>query len=249
LAVAVLSLFGASSAKADCTTPQTFTVTNNADDGSPGTLRYLIGSATVQDCDTIQVPAATIVITSGTSPFLVDKSITIQGAGAGQTIIDGNFPANSFPVFVVDTTGSGAALTLDGVTVRNGTEGVDINALGSLELKNSEITSNAVGGIVVATGINNTLIVDKSTVSNNGQGAGPTAGGIFLETANVTGIITNSTITHNKINPPSSSFGGGGIFIEGGQLDIYNSKITHNEATTNGGGIMNLLCVLNITSS
>src|SRR5579885_3304131 len=77
---------------ADCTTPQTFNVTNTSvDDGTPGTLRYLVGSATVQDCDTIMIPPGTIVYgTVVPGPIKITKNINIIGAGPDQTFIDAN---------------------------------------------------------------------------------------------------------------------------------------------------------------
>ncbi|HEX5037960.1 MAG TPA: right-handed parallel beta-helix repeat-containing protein [bacterium] len=252
LFAAVLAVFGASNAMADCTTPVTHPVTNLAvDDGSPGTLRFLIGSPSVQDCDTIEVPAGIVQFDAGSgSPLLVDKKITIRGAGAGTTFIDANFPVTGFPAIVVDSSGTGSALTLEGITVRNGSNGVLVTGLGSLEVIDSEITGNAGAGLLVTGGDFNNLIVDGSTVSNNGAVA-PAGGGIVLgfpAPSAVSAIITDSTITKNKNNDVSPA-GGGGIIILGGDVQIFNSHITENDAAGNGGGILNILGVLNITGS
>ena len=66
------------------------TVTNSADDGSPGCLRWCIEHA--QPGDAIQfdpsLDGQPIVLTSG--ELVIDRDLTIVGNGSQRTIVDGN---------------------------------------------------------------------------------------------------------------------------------------------------------------
>src|SRR5512146_3318326 len=71
----------------------THTVTNFGDNGSAGQLRTLMNAAA--SGDTIIIPAGTIILTGApnedanrSGDLDVLKDLTIQGAGAGATIID-----------------------------------------------------------------------------------------------------------------------------------------------------------------
>jgi hypothetical protein len=69
----------------------TWTVTDFGDTGAPGQLRTLLDAAA--SGDTIVIPAGTITLTGPADDsgggLAITKSVTIQGAGAGLTVIDG----------------------------------------------------------------------------------------------------------------------------------------------------------------
>ena len=79
-------------------------------DGGTGSLRQLIAEA--QPGDTVVVPAGTYVLTEG--ELEIDKALTIAGAGAAQTTIDGAGNTRGFKI-------SGVALntpvTISGLTI------------------------------------------------------------------------------------------------------------------------------------
>ena len=62
------------------------------------------------------VPAGTYVLTLG--ELLVDKTLTISGAGAATTIIDGQNGQQFFRDIHIKAPGS--QITISGVTIRNG---------------------------------------------------------------------------------------------------------------------------------
>ena len=216
----------------------TLTVTKTADtnDGvcaADCSLREAINAASAGDI--VSVPAGTYTLSiagvgenaGATGDLDVLVNLTIDGAGAGLTTIDGGALDN-----VIEVVGT-ASLTLDGVTVRNGA-GNGVNATsGNVTVNSSSITDNAGGGIntyggnvSVAnstiggnsnTGINTysgNVSVDGSTVTNNG------GGGINTYAGNV--LVDASTVNVN---------GGGGVNTSGGNIDVTGSAIDGNSNT------------------
>jgi hypothetical protein len=168
----------------------------------------------------------------------VDVSV-IGTAGQASTIVDGS-AAGSVAVIP-----SAATVTIDGLTLRNGSAigGGGIYTYGTLTLLNSTVSGNVAtgydggGGIRVGYGAGATTLVN-STVSNNtttylfgGDGAGISAHyGASLN-------LTNCTVSGNTI---SAGFGGygAGIFTYKTPLFINKTTISGNSTTYLGGGIM-----------
>jgi hypothetical protein len=201
-------------------------VTTNVD-GDPGSLRDAIDTAnsTLAD-DIITLPADTYVLdvigagddtnASGDLDIFdraVAGTLTIQGAGAGSTTIDGFASDRVFHLL------AGASLTVEGVTVRNGS----VSGLG--------------GGIFSDQGI---LTVDQSIVAEN---IAETGGGIAVDNGQLS--VTNSEITNNDaLGGPSVDGRGGGISaVIASPIVVTDSIISGNEARGGeganglGGGI------------
>lgn len=176
--------------------------------------------------DTIQVGAGTY---TGTLSAPSGKTLTIQGAGAGATTLDGN---KAGAVMFVP---SSANLTLSNITLTNGSTagyGGGVYAEGSLTLDHVAITGNStnLNGGGLYTGPSATLNITDSVLSGNK--AGGVGGGLHVggKSATMRGV----TITGNTAN------GGGGISTSG-HLDLENATITGNKATgafAQGGGIL-----------
>src|SRR5439155_19919117 len=124
----------------------TILVTNTNDSG-PGSLRQALVDA--NDGDTIDATGISGVITLTSGELLVDKSVTINAAGADVLAVDGNATST---VFQID---SGKIVTISGLTIRNG-------------------QGNFGGGIL--NGDSATLTIINSTLSGNTGGNG---GGSF----------------------------------------------------------------------
>ncbi|MBW3599553.1 MAG: hypothetical protein KY475_20065, partial [Planctomycetes bacterium] len=158
---------------------------------------------------------------TGDLDILGNGSITIVGAGAGQTVIHaggdgGANPALGDRVFHVLRD---ATLSVEGVTITGGTAtgaGFDSN-----------------GGGILNEG---TLAVTGSTISRNSAGAGGDGGGIFN-----TGIFNNGrlTVTGSTLSGNAAIFGGG--IANNGRLTVTGSTLSGNSAVFFGGGILNVL--------
>ena len=124
----------------------------------------------------------------------IDRNVTITGAGASTTIVDGT---NSGPVFTVN---AGMVATLSGLTIQHGTNsgsgGGGIANHGSLTLAESVVANNSAGdgGGIFSDG--DVLTLTASTVSGNSSAS--SGGGIFISGGTVQ--ITGSTISGNTLS-------------------------------------------------
>ena len=203
------------------------------------TLRAAVQEASVNpDADTIILPAGTFLLTiagSGDSPANEDLdlsgSVTLLGAGAENTIIDGNGAVMGDRTLEIVS----GTVTIQGVTIRNGRAtfghggGVLIGSQARVTLANVKVTNNQTttsngAGIYV----DGRLTLLNSTVSNNAS-TGGNGGGIFSTTASIT--VTNSLISQN------SAANGGGIYAFSTAYRLTNSTLSGNTATGDGGGI------------
>jgi parallel beta-helix repeat protein len=229
------------------TVPSTLTVTTNLDSGA-GSLRAEIAAANPGDTINFapSLNGQTITLTSG--DLAINKSLTIQGPGAGQLAINGGntsnfiFQSNTFRVFEVD--GATTNVTLSGLTItqgyaQSGTEpyyGGGIPNHGTLTV-DSCILSNNRGGY--GGGIDNeygaTLTVSGCTLSNNR--ADNFGGGIY----NIGGTLTviNTTLSGNSVNDGQGGGEGGAVYSVGLGLSasMTGCNLSNNTAGFAGGGI------------
>jgi hypothetical protein len=155
--------------------------------------------------------------------------MTLEGAGAATTIIDGEGLGGVFH------TGGSITTTISGVTIQNGQvsgmAGGGIWNTGKLILVNSAVISNTAssgGGIHNQEGV---LKLIDSTVSDNYSGSGD--GGGILNDYGGTVTLINSTVSNNH-----SDWIGGGISNQYyGTLILINSTVSENSAGSAVGGI------------
>ena len=242
--------------------PTTIIVTNTNDNGA-GSLRQALVDA--NDGDTIDATGISGAITLSTGELLVDKSVTINGAGADVLAIDGNVISRVFEIV-----GGAKTVSISGLTIRNGQGsnggGIENAATVTLTIINSTLSGNAagLGGGVFNSG---TLTIINSTFSNNmaSQGGGiynpgsgrltisnstfsgntaPVAGGVSFNVGTLQ--IANSTLSDN------SADSGGGVY-NAGTLTIINSAVSGNMASGNtagsGGGATFNVATMNVVSS
>src|SRR5438876_3459679 len=91
-------------------------IVTNTNDSGPGSLRQALADA--NDGDTIDATSISGTITLTTGELLVDKSVTINGAGADVLAVDGNMISRVFRIPM-----SGETITISGLTIRNGHAG------------------------------------------------------------------------------------------------------------------------------
>ncbi len=234
--------------------PVTFTVNSEADivDANPGdgdcdtgnrvgdepecTLRAAVQEANAKAApDTIQLPAGTYRLAlvgagedaAATGDLDVNDPLTLNGAGADRTFIDGNGLDRIFHVHLFHAAAT-ASNYLSGVTIRNGDDG---NAGGGgiynnnlLTVAHSTIISNTGG---VGGGILNsrTMTVTYSTIVGNTARLG---GG--LQNQNLLTML-NSTVDRNVSNGLAGGIGNSDVLI------LRNTTVSRNTAEFAGGGI------------
>ncbi len=206
--------------------PATFTVTTGLDVVNPNdgnlSLREAISQANHHaGADTIVVPAGVFNIAAqmaddanAAGDFDVTDTVTIRGAGAGKSVVDGRRIDRVFDVH--GTAPHSITVTLQGLTVRDG-------------------QADAGGGVRVG---NADLVLQDCVVSgNHASGFG---GGISNDTLRGTGDVTlvRTTVEHNV-----ALFGGGVSVLgntqdQGSAFKATASTILRNLATDDGGGVL-----------
>lgn len=176
-------------------------------------------------------------------------AMTIRGAGARRTVVDGRRLDRIFKIVT-----PGAEVTISDLTITGGvarqrelvtvTGGGAIANQGILTLRRVALTANSAdygGGLFNTPSARATI--EDSTISDNT--ANIEAGGIRFDSA---GAVVNSTITGNRVLSsccPGGSWDGG-LAGEGGGIDarggggivtVVNSTIARNHAASGGGGI------------
>src|SRR6266487_1300647 len=197
-------------------------VTNTNDNG-PGSLRQALVDA--NDGDTIDATGISGIITLTTGELRVDKSVTINGAGADVLAVDGNAAGRVFFITLGET------VTISGFTIRNGHVGNDAGGIdnedgSTVTVTNCTLSGNSAG---LGGGMFNggPLTIGSTTISDNSAANG---GGIYNSGGGTT-TITNSTVSGNTAGS------GGGIFNIG-MLAITSSTLSNNSASL-GGGVFN----------
>jgi len=248
--------------------------------------------AAIQEADelhgnvTIIVPAGTYTLTIPpgdpddnilTGDLDIDASyITISGAGASSTFIDGGGLDSVF--WIVTANG----VTISGVTVQNGQAipgksggGITVYS-GDLSLDRVAVVNNAVtdaygGGIIVGGGGSATATVTNSTIITNTAGSNADGGGIYVASGGAMDLSDSSVQNNNAcggagiglqenssatvkdvtISGNNASCSAGGGILNYGNLALTNTTVANNSVLDNGGGIFDfgVLDLLNDTIS
>ncbi len=217
--------------------------------GGGCSLRAAISEANAASTfKTIRLPAGRFQMTippnytfydnsSGTFAVLSSSAVTIIGAGAGKTIIDGNGLDRVFSAFTLS--GPESAFSLHDLTITGGnnvyaTGGGAIETGDALLLDRVTIQNNRApygGGLAVGTGAH-ALIDASAIIDNSSTGTTIGGGGVFAGNGSMV-QITNSTIAQNS----AAAIGGGIVVYSGGQVSLAFDTITQNHVANGGGGI------------
>ena len=180
-------------------------------------LRSAIEAANAKSsADTIILPAGTVTLTiagadennAATGDLDVLHSVTIKGAGAGTTIIDGN---NLDRVFDIH----GGTVSISGMTIEHGRAlaggGGLLNGGGKVSITNVTLENNVAFGIDGGNGVNG---IGGGSVGNDGgsgvNGTNAEGGGIMNASGSMT--IKNSFIASNQAKAGNGGNGGNGAF-------------------------------------
>jgi CSLREA domain-containing protein len=175
---------------------------------------------------------------SGTFAVHSASAVTIIGAGAGKTIIDGNGLDRVFTLYTLS--GPESVVSMHDLTITGGDNVYVANGGGAITtdddllLDRVTIQNNRApygGGLVVDT--NAQVTIDASAIIDN-LSTGSTIGGGGIFAGNSAAVrITNSTIAQNS----AGAIGGGIVVYSGGQVSLAFDTIAGNHAANGGGGI------------
>jgi hypothetical protein len=196
----------------------------NTNDSGPGSLRQtVIGAA---PGETIAVPAGTYAITTG--EILLNKNVTIAGAGQAATIIRAG--ATGFRLFHV---AKGIEATISGLTLRDAVlaEPSGIAEGAAIFTEEGGVTASDVAFV------NN--VVDASATATGAEGGIAGGGAVAGEEGRVT--VSASVFSGNRAisrGGPGENGGiaeGGAVYMEDGVVAISGSTFTDNLADASAG--------------
>jgi hypothetical protein len=217
---------------------RTLVVTNNHDSGQSalrqGSLRQALVDAKDGDTIVVQPGIGVITLNPMQGPLFINKSITIVGAGAGQTVIDANRRSR-----VLDVEGStnGNILVLPHVTISavyiTGGNPPTVNALaggGGILVHDARLT------------LSDSIITRNRAFANTGGSSASAGygGGIAVDTASGSLTLLNTIVADNQAVADNGGSGdggnaqGGGIY-DRGSLAIRGGAIEGNTADSSVG--------------
>lgn len=193
----------------------------------------------VQDAVNDTEAGETITICAGDypGPITIDKDLTLAGAGAVDTALNGHSNPSQSPVLTIQT---GATVTVHELAILNGVvnqgdqpAGGGISNAGTLTLVGVTVRGNAstdLGGGIYTT--DSLTLLDCRVTNNSANAAG---GGIFNDSGTVS-LESGSSVSENRAFGGSGS--GGGIWTESGSTTTIaaDSSVTDNHVGGNCGG-------------
>jgi predicted outer membrane repeat protein len=202
----------------------------NGDDGNNCKTKAT-ACATIGHAISLAAPDDTIKIAAATyqENLSIPFNLTLNGAKAATTIVDGSNSTNVF------TVGAGISLALSNLTIQNGvgySGGGGVDNSGTLTVNKSNFYTNTAlsGGAILNTG---TATISNSNLSGNSPyffGHSASCGAIDNRS---TMTITNSTFYSNYAN---NNYTSGGAICNGGTLTITGSTFNTNQSQGNNGG-------------
>lgn len=229
----------------DRSVPATFNVTTTLDvidpaDGKRSLREAITAANDLPGADVIVVPVGVYNLTGG--DLDITSAVTIAGAGAGRTTLDGQQLDRVFDI--LGTAPSSIKVVFQGLTVRNGNApnfgaGILVGHA-DLVVRDCTVTGNRTAGI--GAGISNAAFpgtgnmkLVRSLVSRNVSGTD--GGGIFMAGDSVL-TVTDSTVRRNiAAGDGGGIFAGESVGVSAGTATLINSTVSGNSAGNNGGGI------------
>ena len=207
--------------------------------------------------NTINVAAGTYNINTclSYSPGKEDNNhaLTIKGAGAGSTILDGENAVNIMNIDTGNCDNDTSTITISDITFQNGSlSSTNIAGGISISTKYANITikgnaflgnSGVDGGAVCVWSDSSKVTLTNNTFLNNTVLA--FGGGVYVKTSSGKVILANNTFNNN-----TSSYGGGGVYVKAyssGTITLTNNTFNNNTSSYGGGAsIYNNIAIVNI---
>lgn len=252
---------------AACASAQSAFQVSNLNPSGAGSLRQAIESANANaDASVITFsngsggsvdfhdPATPKVIPLGGSELLVSQPLEIVGPGRDLLVLSGGSDGDSTVeagesrVFRIENaTGAAKVVTLRGLTIRDGIQGLASGGGGILNTENltladCRVTSCIVAGFVTLGGggilsRNGTLRLERCRIDGNQVSGEGNGGGINADAATL--LMFDSEVSDNVVGGIFSQ--AGGILLGSGTGTIERCRILRNRTTGNfggGGGIL-----------
>ena len=199
-----------------------FTVSSTADAGAGSLRQAIIDANGAAGADVINFSSATngteFDLTTG--QMTISETVTINGNGAGNTIVDAQQNSRIFDI--ASTAGN---VTINNLTLKNGrTTG-----------NNPDSSTTTHSGGAIRSASSGTLTISGSVLTANST-TGTRAEGGAIRTQSGPIVILDSTLDGNST--AGSNAGGGAIFSRGGSVSIGRSTLSGNSTAgnTSGGG-------------
>lgn len=197
------------------------------------------------EADIINVSAVQFNITSRLlyTPVSEDFALSIIGAGAGLTVLDGGNTTNILSINVNLASHDAANILIRGITFQNGNEssdagGLDVNMLSAdITVENCEFINNFNGddggGAHLDSNSGTITVLDTIFTGNEGEDEG---GGLYaISNDGVVTLINNVFSSNTTVN---GAYGGGAyVDTANGTLNVINNTFTGNTSGDEGGGL------------
>ncbi len=211
----------------------TRTVTGGADDGSVGTLRYVVANAVDGDAIVFHSSVSTVSLKEC---LFINKALTVTGPVTIRQTTPGE------RVLYVTGACTLKNLNITGGSLGNGSGGygAGMYCTADVTMKNCTVTGNTGGG-----GIHNSknLVLQGCAISGNSADGGISAGGIRNSAGgswNVSLTMTDCVVENNTCSGHVfGSRNAGGVFNDvGGTLTMARTKVRNNgNGDSSGGGM------------
>jgi hypothetical protein len=216
--------------------------------------------------DTLIVPAGIYTLTMlesyeyryGGGLYITD-TVTINGAGPDRTIIDGGGDTLKSRLFAI---GGPIQVEISGLTMQNGRPGQTGSNLNLIRTALINNRSTVAGGLLAGTGsvitMTDSMLIGNVSIGSSAGGGGLTLAGGATATIKRSLIARNTsasdgggidshaalTIEDRTISDNTTTWSGGGMYIEWGPTTLRNVTIAGNVAGSDqssfGGGIYNI---------
>ena len=182
--------------------------------------------------DTVHICVGEYVYTADfDEPALLPNNVTIEGAGAGSTILNGADEHDLLGIYSAD------GIVVQDLSFDHGKDAygaglyVDDSEVDVLNcsFSNNEATADGGAGLYAE---DSTVNVFDSSFSNNAAAFG---GGLVARLSTV--VIERSTFTENIATNDAVNYGGGALYTYDGEISIVNSRFVRNESAGVGGAV------------